>query len=355
MPDDWTHTATLASSYLHVSEGRVATEALSGDYDLLIFQATWESRGLEIATRADLKARCALILYFNPSHAPQERIAQAVRDLTARLGDRVEHVYPIALNRSTEFHESLNVLARQVTEACRRFDQPPRIGIDISGMPIGYVQGLTGYLLSSGLSASVDCFYVEPKYEEPLGGSATSFTTGSWQLSPVPYLEGKTIGSPDKFIFVCIGAENGSTRELLLGREYTQVAIVKPTHGMLSHWGEQIDRDCDELVSSLNVVGDSYEPANAFSVVEVARYYAEVVAPAWRSAQRMFVAIGTKPHGLAGVICRFSDSALDVFARVPTGYLLREVGAGSHTWRYRLRDLSSAAWALPGYPRWDEL
>ena len=355
MSSEWSHTAALASSYLHVSEGRIATEALSGDYDLLIFLATWELRGLEIARRGSLSAKRALVLYFNPSHAPQERIAQAVSDLSACLKGKVDQVDPTALKRSTEFHESLNVLARQVTEACRSFDRPPRIGIDISGMPIGYVQGLTGYLLSSGLSASVDCFYVEPKYEEPLAGTANSFTSGNWQLSPVPYLEGKTIGSPDKFIFVCIGAENGSTRELLLGREYSQVAIVKPTHGMLSHWGEQIDRDCDELVSSLNVVGDGYEPARAFSVVEVARYYAEMVAPGWRSAQRMFVAIGTKPHGLAGVVCRFSDPALDVFARIPTGYLLREVAAGSHAWRYQLRDLSSPVWALPGYPRWDEL
>lgn len=355
MPRKIHPSASLASSFLHVSEVRSKTTDLAGDYDLLIFLGTWESRGDAIARSAQLTASVALIGYFDPSHAPAEVIQETVARIRDGISGNVENIEVLALNRSVDFHESLNILSNRVNFYCTGFGAKlPRIGIDISSIPIGYVQGLVGYLIQSGLTAFVDCFYVEPKYEDRSNteGSNT-FTSGGWQLSPVPYLEGKTIGSPDKYIFVCIGAETGNTRELLLGREYTQAAIIKPTHGKLSHWSDQIDRDCDELVSSVNVLGDTYQSANAFSVVDVARYYADVVAPSWRNSQRMFVAIGTKPHGLAGVICSFSDPSLSVFARVPSGYLTRDVMAGEYSWRYSLRDLSSPIWASLGYPSWD--
>ena len=348
-----TNVSTATAGFLHISEERSRLESMFGDYDLFIGLASWESRGIAVSTMTKITAKKGLIFNFHPSHASDAVILEAQGKMRDGLSGRVSEIEAVNLARSTEYPISFKLLTDRVEEYCR-LKPHPMIAIDISSIPIGYLQGLVGFLFNRGLTPFIDCYYVEPKYEiDAVSPPGQAFTEGNWQLVPAPYLEGKPKGQPSKCIFVCIGAESDNTRELLLSREYSETAIVKPSHGSLSAWNEQIDHDCDELVSALNVVGDQYKSVKAFSVVSVVNYYLSTVYSKWRESQRVFVAIGTKPHGLAGVVCGLADPELSILARIPRGYHVRDVCAGEYVWRYKLRDLSSSSWAIEGFPDWE--
>ncbi len=346
-----TSRASLSANHILFREEVVALADAIIECDIFVSVASWEERGAAISQSGVVKSQKAIVFYFDPSHAPVDQIEESRRKMRGGLEQNGAEVIEVPLRRSTEFLQSLAIMTSTVENACRQIGSA-KVCIDISSIPIGYIQGLTSLLLQKGVVAHLDCLYIEPLYGAILGHADAKFTSGAWRLAGVPYLEGEPTGYDERAIMVCVGAESDSTRELLLGRDYTEVSIVKPDSGISTNWTEQISRDCDELVSNLNVVGQSCKNANPFSVVDVAQYYRASVYSRWTNSQRLFVAIGTKPHGLAGVVCNLIDPKLSVFARIPGSYLVREAGAGSKLWKYSFRDLSSAVWSQASFADW---
>lgn len=344
----------ISANYLKLTEERLQLSAIKARYDLAIFSASWEARCEALPTLGSIACNNAILAYFSPSHAPKEVIDARLDSIESSLRDRGPvGVQRVPMAKSTDYERSLRIL-RQVV--AKRIDRRKlvTVAIDLSSFPIGFVQGLIGWLVVQGIAASIDCFYVEPEYSQGSVEEAKGekFTEGDWRLVAVPFLEGQPAGRYAKSAFVCLGAESGATRELLLGREYHEVALVRPYSDPAPSWSEQVDRDCDELCAAINITGGGAFPCNPFSVCEVAAQYMENVQPAWAENERMFVALGSKPHGLAGVICAIADDGLAVFARIPSAYVVRDVGAGENVWRYQLRDMSSPVWARLSRADW---
>lgn len=327
----------------HATDATVPIKA-----DIAIVALGWESRCTALEKHCELDVKQLLVLDFaltDEGSTAVEKSRQALSEFASRRGIEFSE---LSLNPSIDYQKNIHTLQVSLTEIGRKLGTYHgtlrRVFVDCSTMPRIYMQWLIAYGLGGGSIQAIDFGYAEGSYKS--NGDATAFSSQVDRYETVPLLEGSGGMGDEKLLLVGLGGDADMFYGLVHEFSPERVAVIVPRSELHGEVDSLLNLQIAKVKEMYRLEDDEISDIPAFSLASCLDAMKAHVAGAGKHAVISVFVGGPKVQAIATAIFACSDKRVQVKARIPKSYPLREVGANGRYHVYRLVDLTSPACSL---------
>lgn len=315
-------------------------ELVNGKYDFGLFSSSWDKRCLCITNTSGLSVNyCTVVvpklrddLGFMDKHDP------LLSEFTNSIGE--SHI----LSGDTSNPSALwDKVEERLLKVYKKIGNPLKVFIDLSASVRYLTLGVLSIGLQKGLVEQITFFYAEGEYpqEKSKQDKHELFTSGGWDVKPVPGLFGEWDPDKDRHYFVSIGFEGSKTLRLVSREEPDKVSLLFPEPGFK---GEYVDRTYERnqaLIDKYQIQETNILRSSAGDAIEGWKLLTESEIEDVDRSNVYYVCCGTKPHSLSLALRALISRNPALLYVSPDRHRVVDVDPNGVFWRYDLKDMSA--------------
>lgn len=323
----------------HSFSGNDTNQIVSGEYELAVFAISWDYRCLSLAKGDRWRAeRCVVIRpLISDASGISESNEKSLLSLLKSRCDQLEIIDGPGVGAEGVWDRlyeiALGIAARSINSNVFLFD--------LSAMSRYYSMGLVGMAIRLGITARIDCFYAEGKYDAKHNVSDVVFAGGKWERKTIPFLDG--IGNPSLgwYYLVSTGFDGKWIKKLLLQEEPDRVGLLTPIPGVFKPYEQRCLDEIKPIVEEFAVPAEFQLKAHASDAVDAWRKISQFGRERWNDEQVAYLCCGTKPHALAMALRSLVHRSPAVLYFRPEKYTVIPVEEAGIFWKYSILDHSA--------------
>lgn len=324
--------------------GEVPSDLWTGDYDLLICVSGWDKRSVAIIDATRLRAREALLVFFDELDAEGLRTRHDA--LLTAYATSVSSEFSVQRGKATDVKLVWEALAEKVRSVFRKEGRPLRVCISASACPRYHTLALLGVGVGFGFIKSLTIVYSDGVYpavdEDQI---EVAFTGGSAAVLPIPGLEGTNDPEKARFLLASVGFEGWRAMRAVSRAEPDRVGVLLPDPGSSAEYVERAIADNRLLLDEYAVSEERIVRAAASDAVAAWQALADRRLESLVTENCLYLCTGTKPHSIALALRAMQLNAPAVLYSVPEEFRVVPVECGRLHWRF---DIEATSAPRPG-------
>ncbi len=307
--------------------------AWKGNARLAIFFSGWEPRALEWCNGTPEFEHAIVIKFDAEPGTPEYLNAHNLSDELAKRGVDVK-----VLNLEDLFNIDKNI--NLIDAKIREFEIPllADIFIECTAMPRVYLQRLFYFIFKNTIAARITIGYAAGKHSVSEDINPV-LTEGKWRIEPIAPGRASVSGDSKRVLIVLLGIETDRTLDLIREVEPREVRILVP-HSAVQPDLDTESRRCANLIAAdadlSNTKAFETNPQDLIEALRACLTWGAELGPHDRLS---FCGLGPKPLSLIGVLLHLSGREIDVFSRIPGGYIKNPTEASGLYAVYEFIDL----------------
>jgi hypothetical protein len=346
---------TFSDDYRTFGDLAVAEKEIPADCketveaEIAIFALGWESRCCAIEHHVVLKAKKVIALDF----ALLERSLDAVEQSRATLMSFAEacgaQYVELKLLPSVEYQKNINVLGATLSSLAQSegsyYGTFRKVFVDCTTMPRIYIQWLVAHAFKTASIQSLEFGYAQGDYSAK--PEIPDFASGVSAYVTVPLLQGGGGIGEEKLLVVGIGGDADVFYGLIDEFSPERIALLVPRSKLHPSVDGLLDQQIANVRETHRLQSDEITETDAFGIhSHLDAFLACSKGFGTRAVISVFVG-GPKVQAIASAIFACSDRRVQVKARIPKSYPLRDVVPNGKYNLFRIVDLTSPACSLP--------
>jgi hypothetical protein len=322
-----------SSSFLSAQSTELTTfSSLSGQYDIALLSASWDSRSTCILEATKLRIGRSILLTF----AFRDRAGLCdthETELSDFLSSRSDEVKVIN-GEATEV-ESLWHQIRGEIYGCPK-GRPLRALVDLSAIPRYFASSFLSECVRTGFVNTIDIIYAEATYD--LTDAKDGFSVGASRIVTVPNLEGDYSPTKNRWYFLSLGWDGPRTLRVVAQGEPDRVSLLLPDPGFQPNYFEETLKQNRGLIDRYRVPEMQIVRASAGDAVSAWRRIAQANVERIDSENSHYFLTGTKPHSIALTLRAIELRTPIVQYVVPDTHRVVRTKPTSKRWLYSISD-----------------
>lgn len=304
-----------------------------GEWDVLICAPSWDRRSVVIVDSSDLSATWVFVLEFENRGTSDLRDTHEsqIKDFARSTAADDDHVQ-IMEGKSEDVELMWEQIESRLNALVEELQRPLRVLLDMSTCPRYFSLAVLGWGQTTGMAAHQAFLYSEGEY---YGGAGPElFTTGRWELLPIPYLHGRYDPRLNRMLYVSIGFEGTKTMRAVSQCDPDRVSILFPDPGVLAEYVPKTAKCNAPLIERYCIPDDQITRAPAYDAVSAWKAMTEKSLERPDQENSYYVACGTKPHALAIALRSLAVQYPTVFYTKPGEHIESDIRPSGRIWRY---------------------
>jgi hypothetical protein len=333
---DFQHSFLQAKSYSSKTVG----ELIQGEFDFALFSLSWDNRCISITQANKLKATysCLLIPELRDKAGIMNNHEPILREYSKKIGKNS------VINGDTKDLISLwDQLSDKILKIYRKKEKPLKIFIDLSTCVRYLAIGLISNFIKTGIVNQVTLFYAEGEYPEEKNPEDIHelFTTGGWEVLPIPGLEGEWDPNKKRMYLTSVGFEGSKTLRLISREEPDEVSLLFPDPGVKKSYTKRTNERNQSLIDRFQIKDKNIIRSSASDAVKSWKELSKVSLEKPENNNIFYVCCGTKPQSLALAMRSIVLDYPAVLYIKPDRHKVLQVNPLGKYWRYDIKDMSS--------------
>jgi hypothetical protein len=308
-----------------------AKNVVTGEYDLALVAAGWDSRCLSILESETFSSEHGIVIFYADKGKSGRSVSNEtlLRDGMTRRCDLPPQIIEVD---SSDALSTWRRVRREIVDIYKSANRPLRVLIDISTLPRYISMSLLGFGEKSGIFSEITIYY-QAATEYSLGTSTDDLVFSAGELRPMPVIG---LGTPGlargaSHLIVSVGFDGSKISRLVDSLEPDRLSLLFAEPGT-SRTNERLAREQNrELINSYRVPASQIFSSAASSIQQTVSRLIEVTAEPFnrkdgRSEVRSILVCGTKTHAIAIAIYALSVPIKNVYYAQPKSH--REVETG---------------------------
>jgi hypothetical protein len=319
-------------------------ESLRGHFDLLVAVPSWDSRCVAIASCSDLTAEECILLLF-PGVDPDGHRQRNERDLVAFTKDSCRRITRVD-GPSLSLDATWAALWNAIRGTSLSVGRPLRIALDLSTFPRFYALGTIAGCLKYGYAASISVLYSEGDYQARTNRRSEveapdfPFSSGEWDVIPIPFLEGRRAPGRKKYVLVSAGLEGQKTFRVLSREDPDRISLLFGDPGSKPNYPAFAEEQNRALIETYNVPPTQIVRASAGDAISVWKSLSQSSLERPDTENTFYLSCGTKAHALGMALRAVCLEFPCVLYNVPERHNFIPVKPAGRYWTYLIHDLS---------------
>jgi len=331
--------STFRESYLELtsSSSKDPAEIYSGNYDIIIASASWDSRSIVLTEAENLSASSALIFSYKKKDSNGKSAANFAR-LHAFFAKAAKSAGSQEVDAAA-VQANFKTLENYLEHKFFSIKRPLNIFIDLSTTPRYLTLGAMGIGFRKGIVASVTYGYAEGDYG-PSTDPKVMFTEGGWVAKAIPGFEGEWEPQRKSHYVVSVGFEGTKTRQFITRSEPDRVSILFPEPPVKDGYSEMARNANKRLFEDYRVPKPGMVSAHAASALDAVVNMDKSLDEDYTNENCLYLCCGTKPHSLALAIRSLLKAEPGLLYILPESHKETNISPNGVFWQYRIVDRS---------------
>lgn len=321
---------------------KTVSNLISGEFDYALLSSSWDRRCLSLTNTTSLKSKNSFVILplLRDEYGLREKHDQII---TKYAKDISEFCKIKDISSTGGIFEMWQILVEDIKRAFYNNKKPLKVLIDLTTCIRYFSLGFINQGLQSGMVKEFTIFYSEGIYpeEKTEQDKHELFTTGGWDVTPIPGLEGEWNPDKNRLYLVSVGFEGSKTLRLISRNEPDQVSLLFPEPGVKKEYVKRASELNEPIIQRFQIPKSQIIRSTAGDAIEGWKSLTEASIEEPDKNNVYYACCGTKAHSLA----------LTLRAMVLRYPALLYIIPGSHRpvdtdelgifWRYDLKDMSS--------------
>lgn len=318
-----------------------ASDAFSGEYDMVVVAASWDRRSTALTHCDDLCSERAIVLTFDS--IDEEGLCSVHHQQLLDYFKPRSAFYGEINCKADDVHATWEQLLAGIESLRCSLERPLRILVDASTCPRYFSLGILGHGVRYGTVAEVTYAYAEGLYpeEESAISRHDLFTSGGWKAVPVPGLDGEWHPEKRLLYLVSLGFEGSKTYRLVSRAQPDRMCVLIPDPPVLDEYRERTERNNSTLLERFQVPESERIRAAAPDAIEAWHNIAKASLEDFSSENCVGVCCGTKAHSIALALRAVTNPDMSLLYIVPDRHQVVDVRPSGSYWKYVVKDCSS--------------
>lgn len=318
--------------------------ALVGDeFDYVLLSSSWDARCLAITSASALRARVVNLLIFQNrgQSGRRDKHDAALQEFAARIGDEVKPV----VAASEDLDEVWRQLSDDLDDLRKLLDRPLKVLVDLTTCPRFYSLALIARAFNERIATKISVLYSEAASYPPAPSDPSTavdiFTTGRWETTAVPGLEGDWYPTKPDLYVVALGLEADKTALAVAQGEPSRVKAIVPRPGRIAGLDEEVVAANASWMALQSVTKADRVDASPLDAVAAWQQLSENNVCDADQYNAYMLLSGSKPLAVAcGVHALARESPAVLYVK-PARHVESDLQPSGISWRYDFEDLSA--------------